>query len=63
MECRIEDRRLVGRPRSRSLGSVETGMAELEIDREDVHDRKKSRSVVENGRVCIPETGEHLHYY
>ena len=41
MEYRVENRRLVGRPRRTWVESVETDMAELEIDREDVHDRKK----------------------
>ena len=38
---RAEGRRPVGRPIRTWLESVETGMAELEIDKEDVHDRKK----------------------
>ena len=37
MEFRVEGRRPVGRPRSTWLESVETDMAELEIDKEDVH--------------------------
>ena len=41
MEYRVEGRRPVGRPRRTWLESVEADMAELEIDREDVHDRKK----------------------
>ena len=32
MECRVEGRRPVGRPRKTWLESVETDMAELEID-------------------------------
>ena len=43
MEFRVEGRRPVGRPRRTWLESVGGGMAELEIDREDVHDRKKWR--------------------
>ena len=37
MEYRVEGRRPVGQPRT-WLESVEANMAELEIDREDVHD-------------------------
>ena len=37
MEFRVEGRR----PRRTWLESVEADMAELEIDREDIHDRKK----------------------
>ena len=40
---KIEGRRPIGRPRRRWLESVEADMAELEIDNEDVHDRKKWR--------------------
>ena len=40
---RVEGRRPVGRPRKTWLESVEADMAELEIDKEDVHDRKKWR--------------------
>ena len=36
-------RRPVGRPRKTWLESVEVDMAELEIDKEDVHDRSKCR--------------------
>ena len=36
----------VGRPRKTWLESVEADMAELEIDKEDVHDRSKWRSNV-----------------
>ena len=43
MEFRVEGRRPVGRPRRTWLDSVEEDMAELEIDKEDVHDRKKWR--------------------
>ena len=41
MEFRVEDGRPVGRPRRTWLESVEANMAELEIDKEDVHDRRK----------------------
>ena len=41
MEYRVEGRRPVGRPRNTWLESVEADMAELEIDKEDVHDRNK----------------------
>ena len=43
MEVRIEGRRPFGRPRRTWLESVEADMAELEIDKDDVHDRKKWR--------------------
>ena len=43
VEYRVEDRRPVGRPRKTWLESVEADMAEHEIDREDVHDRRKWR--------------------
>ena len=46
MEYRVEGRRLVGRPRKTWLESVEVDMAELEIDKEDVHDRSKWRRIV-----------------
>ena len=39
-------RRPVGRPRKTWLESVEVDMAELEIDKEDVHDRSKWRRIV-----------------
>ena len=41
MEYRVEGIRPVVRPRKTCLESVEADMAELEIDKEDVHDRKK----------------------
>ena len=41
MEFRVECRRLVGRTRRTWLESVEADMAEPEIDKEDVRDRKK----------------------
>ena len=43
MEYRVEGRIPVGRPRKTWLESVEADMAELEIDKEDVHDRSKWR--------------------
>ena len=43
MEYRVEGRRPVGRSRKTWLDSVDTDMAELEIDKEDVHDRSKWR--------------------
>ena len=46
MEFTTEGRRAVGRPRRTLLESVEAYMAELEIDKEDVHDRKKWRRSV-----------------
>ena len=38
MEYRVEGRRRVGRPRRTWLESLESDMAELEIEREDVYD-------------------------
>ena len=46
MEYRIYGRRPVGRLRKTWLDSVEADMAELEIDREGVHDRNKWRKNV-----------------
>ena len=46
MEFRLEGIIPVGRPRRTWLESVEANMAELEIDKEDVHDRKKWRNNV-----------------
>ena len=46
MEYRVEGRRPVGRPRRTWLENVEADLAELEIDREHVHDRKKWRKNV-----------------
>ena len=43
MEYRVEGRRPIGRPRKTWLESVEADMAELEIDKEDVNDRRKWR--------------------
>ena len=41
MEIRVEGRGPVRKPRRTLLESGETDMAELEIDRENVHDKKK----------------------
>ena len=46
MEFRVEGRRPVGSPRRTWSKSVEVDIAELVIDREDVHDRKKWRNNV-----------------
>ena len=46
----IGSRRPVGRPRRTWLDSVEADMAELEIDREDAHDRNKWRHNVMKGK-------------
>ena len=46
MEFRVEGRIPVGRPKRTWLESVEADMAELEIDKEAVHDRKKWRGHV-----------------
>ena len=43
MGYRVEGRRQVGRPRKTWLEGVEADMAELKIDKEDVHDRSKWR--------------------
>ena len=43
MEYRVEGGRPVGRPRKTWLESVEADMDELEIDKEDDHDRRKWR--------------------
>ena len=46
VEYRVEGRRPVGRQRKTWLESVEADMAELEIDKEYVNDRRKWRSNV-----------------
>ena len=51
MEYRVEGRRPVGRPRKTKKDMVRecrsaVDMAELEIDKEDVHDRSKWRRIV-----------------
>ena len=43
MECRVEGRRPVGIPKRTWLESIESDMAELEIDKEYIHVRKKWR--------------------
>ena len=43
LKFRVEGRRPDGTPRRSWLESVEADMTELEIDKEDVHDRKKWR--------------------
>ena len=54
----MKDRRTseeVGQPRRTWLESVEADMAELEIDREDVHDRKKWRNNIIRGNPTLSE--------
>ena len=46
MEYIVEGRRPAARTRRRWLESVEENIAQLENDREDVHDRKKLRKNV-----------------
>ena len=46
LKIRVEGRRPVGRPSEAWLENVEADMAEQEIDREDIHDRKKWRQTV-----------------
>ena len=46
----VEGRRPLGRPIRTWLESVESDMAELEIDKEVVHDRNKWRGNVMNRR-------------
>ena len=46
MKFRVEGRKPVGRPRKTWLESEEGDIAELDIDKEDVHDRKKWRENV-----------------
>ena len=43
IEYKVEGRRPVGRPIKTWLESVEADMAELEIDKEDVHDTDRSK--------------------
>ena len=50
-------RRPVGRPRKTCLESVDADMAELEIDKEDVHDRKRWRM---NVMKRIPTLSENV---
>ena len=46
MEFRVEGKRPFGRPRGTWLESVDADISELEIDKEDIHDRKKWRTNV-----------------
>ena len=57
MEFKVEGRRPVGRPRRTWLESIEAYMAELEIDKEDIHDRKKWREDVCRGSQTLSENG------
>ena len=57
MEFRVEGRRPVERPRRTWLESVDVDMAELEINKEDIHDRNKWRSNVMKKRPTISENG------
>ena len=57
MEYRVEGRRPVGRPRKTWLESVEADMAELEIDKENVHDRKKEKECYEEKVQPYRKTG------
>ena len=54
---RVEGRRPVGRPRKTWLESVKADMAELEIDKEDVHNRKKWRRNVMKRKSTLSENG------
>ena len=56
MDFRVEGIRPVGRPRT-WLENVEADMAEPEIDREDVHDRKKWRKTVMKRNPTLSESG------
>ena len=47
MEYRVEGRGPIGRPRKTWLESVDADMAELEIDKEDVHDKKMEKECYE----------------
>ena len=57
MEYRVEGRRPLGRPRRTWLDSVEADMAELEIDKADVHGRKKWRRNVMNRKSTPSDSG------
>ena len=57
MEFRVEGRRPVGRPRRILLESVEADMLDREIDKEDVHDRKKWRRDVMKRKSILSENG------
>ena len=52
MEIRVEGRRSIGRLRETWLENVEADMTELEIDREDIRDRKKwRRNIMKKDKV------------
>ena len=57
MEYRVEGRRPVGRPRKTWLESVKADMSELEIDKEDVHDRRKWRRNVVKRKSTLSKNG------
>ena len=57
MEYRVESRIPVGTPRKTWLESVGVDMAELEIDKEDVHDRRKWRRNVKKRNPTLSENG------
>ena len=62
MEFRVEGRRPVGRPIMTWLVSVEADLAELEIDKEDVHDLKKWRRNVMKRKVINATYDWYFHY-
>ena len=63
MKYKVEGRRPVGRPRKTWLESVEADMAKLEIDKEDVHDRRKwRRNVVKRKSNPIGKRTINLEY-
>ena len=49
---RVEGRRPVGRPKRTWLESVEADMAELKIDKEDIHDRKFQKDTTYTRLEC-----------
>ena len=57
MDIRIESGSPVGKPIQTWLENVEADMAELEIDREDIHYRKKWRHYVMKRSSAISENG------
>ena len=60
MEFRVEGRRPIGRPGRTWLESVGADMAEVEIDKEDVHDRKKwRRNVMKRNSIPIEKRTIH----
>ena len=62
MEYRVEGRRPVGRSRT-WLESIEAYMAEIKIDREDAHDRKKWRKNVTLNVCYSRQLRRFLHIY